>query len=252
MKQRILLIASAILVVGALFVPCTRANAANNKQKVTTQQDLKYFKRIVMSTSADVHFVQGTKNMAKIVGPQDEVASVVLRVSGETLYIERQSKGSRLFFSSSDDVDIYVSSPDLIQLDVKGSGDFEANRRVDTDLLTVNIKGSGDIDFKDVICDKLTVSVVGSGDIDFGMVDCQQATASVSGSGDIEFKRLKGDNMHFSVKGSGDISAYMTNAGYVKCDVLGSGVIKLSGVAKNVDKTVRGSGFVETMNLQIR
>ena len=58
--------------------------------------------------------------------------------------------------------------------------------------------------------------------------------------------------MHFSVKGSGDISAYMTNAGYVKCDVLGSGVIKLSGVAKNVDKTVRGSGFVETMNLQIR
>ncbi|WP_262502610.1 hypothetical protein [Hoylesella shahii] len=44
----------------------------------------------------------------------------------------------------------------------------------------------------------------------------------------------------------------MTNAGYVKCDVLGSGVIKLSGVAKNVDKTVRGSGIVETMNLQIR
>ena len=88
MKQRILLIASAVLVFGALFTS-SRAYAGNHKKKVTTQQNLKYFKRIVMSTPYDVHFVQGESNTVKLVGPQAEVSSVVLRVSGETLYIER-------------------------------------------------------------------------------------------------------------------------------------------------------------------
>lgn len=154
MKQRILLIASAVLVFSALFTS-THAYAGSHKKKVTTQQNLKYFKRIVMTTPYDVHFVQGDKNTAKIVGPQAEVSSVVLRVSGETLYIERSSKRSSIFFSSSDDVDIYISSPDLTQLEIKGSGDFKAARRVDTDHLTVSVTGSGDIDFKDIICDKL-------------------------------------------------------------------------------------------------
>ena len=192
MKQRILLIASAVLVFSALFTS-THAYAGSHKKKVTTQQNLKYFKRIVMTTPYDVHFVQGDKNTAKIVGPQAEVSSVVLRVSGETLYIERSSKRSSIFFSSSDDVDIYISSPDLTQLEIKGSGDFKAARRVDTDHLTVSVTGSGDIDFKDVICDKLVASINGSGDVEFGFVECVNAEASLKGSGDIDFKRLKAD-----------------------------------------------------------
>ena len=136
MKQRILLIASAVLVFSALFTS-THAYAGSHKKKVTTQQNLKYFKRIVMTTPYDVHFVQGDKNTAKIVGPQAEVSSVVLRVSGETLYIERSSKRSSIFFSSSDDVDIYISSPDLTQLEIKGSGDFKALKRYKDDVKEV-------------------------------------------------------------------------------------------------------------------
>ena len=251
MKQRILLIASAVLVFGALFTS-SRAYAGNHKKKVTTQQNLKYFKRIVMSTPYDVHFVQGESNTVKLVGPQAEVSSVVLRVSGETLYIERAAKRSRMFFTSSDDVDIYITSPDLTQLEIKGSGDFKAARRVDTDQLTVSINGSGDIDFKDIICDKLVASINGSGDIEFGFVECVNAEASLRGSGDIDFKRLKADKVQFSVKGSGDIEANLNNAGNVNCEVFGSGTIKLAGVAKNLNKNIRGSGNVETHRLQLR
>jgi hypothetical protein len=252
MKHRILLIASAILVVGALVISSTRVFAANSKKKVTTQQNLKYFKRIVMSTPYDVHFVQGDKNVVKLVGPQAEVASVVLRVSGETLYIERATRRSRMFFTSSDDVDIYVTSPDLTQLEIKGSGDFEANRRVDTDQLTVSINGSGDIDFKDVICDKLEASISGSGDIDFGKVECLRASAGIHGSGDIKFKQLKANKMQFSIKGSGDVGANLNNAGDVNCEVFGSGTIKLAGVAKSLNKSIRGSGNVESGHLQLK
>lgn len=252
MKHRILLIASAILAVGVLVTSSTRVFAANSKKKVTTQQNLKYFKRIVMSTPYNVHFVQGDKNVVKIVGPKAEVASVVLRVSGETLYIERTAKHSRMFFSSSDDVDIYVTSPDLTQLEIKGSGDFEANRRVDTDQLTVSINGSGDIDFKDVICDKLVASISGSGDIDFGKVECLSASANIHGSGDIDFKNLKANKMQFSVKGSGDVEANLNNAGSVDCEVFGSGTIKLSGMAKSLNKNVRGLGNVVTTHLQLK
>jgi hypothetical protein len=251
MKQRFLLIASAVLVFSALFTS-THAYAGSHKKKVTTQQNLKYFKRIVMTTPYDVHFVQGDKNTAKIAGPQAEVSSVVLRVSGETLYIERSSKRSSIFFSSSDDVDIYISSPDLTQLEIKGSGDFKAARRVDTDHLTVSVTGSGDIDFKDIICDKLVASINGSGDVEFGFVECVNAEASLKGSGDIDFKRLKADKVQFSVKGSGDIEANLNNAGNVNCEVFGSGTIKLAGVAKNLNKNVRGSGYVETHRLDLR
>ena len=205
-----------------------------------------------MSTPYDVHFVQGESNTVKLVGPQAEVSSVVLRVSGETLYIERAAKRSRMFFTSSDDVDIYITSPDLTQLEIKGSGDFKAARRVDTDQLTVSINGSGDIDFKDIICDKLVASINGSGDIEFGFVECVNAEASLRGSGDIDFKRLKADKLQFSVKGSGDIEANLNDAGNVNCEVFGSGTIKLAGVAKNLNKNIRGSGNVETHRLQLR
>ena len=157
-----------------------------------------------------------------------------------------------MFFTSSDDVDIYITSPDLTQLEIKGSGDFKAARRVDTDQLTVSINGSGDIDFKDIICDKLVASINGSGDIEFGFVECVNAEASLRGSGDIDFKRLKADKMQFSVKGSGDIGANLNDAGNVNCEVFGSGTIKLAGVAKNLNKNIRGSGNVETNRLQLR
>ncbi len=252
MKHRVLSIASAILVIGALFASCTRVYAANNKKKVTTQQNLKYFKRIVMSTPYDVHFVQGDKNTVKIVGPQADVAGVVLRVSGETLYIERAAKRSRMFFKSSDDVDIYVTSPDLTQLEIKGSGDFEAGRRVDTDQLVVSIFGSGDIFFRDIICDKLVAGINGSGDIDFNKVECVQAESAIKGSGDIQFKSLKANKTKFSIKGSGDIEANLNNAGNVDCEIFGSGTIKVSGVAKNLNQNVRGSGSVESNRLKLR
>ena len=154
-------------------------------------------------------------------------------------------------FNKDNDITILVTSPDLIGVELQGSGDFECKSHLDTDHLDVMLKGSGDIFFADIICDKLSTSVVGSGDLTINKVIAQAAEINLVGSGDIKIKEQKVNDTKVGLKDSGDISLTFQNCGVVDCRLLGSGDIILQGDVTKLNSYTRGSGDIHTQKLKI-
>lgn len=191
------------------------------------------FERIELLGSLDVKYMQADSFSVKVDAPVDVIKDVETRVEGNTLRINMKGEGNVVNFgvSDSDDVTVYVTSPDFLGITLRGSGDFECQRLLDTDRLDIVLNGSGDVKFNDIICDQVQVSLVGSGDVEVKNVKMLQADVNLVGSGDIE--------MHFD------------NGGSVEANLTGSGDITFSGSVKEYHSNVRGSGDINSKRLTV-
>jgi hypothetical protein len=205
------------------------------KSEAQTEESrpLKGFERIELLGSLDVKYEQADSFSVRVAAPVNVIKDVETRVEGNKLVVNM--KGSNKFInigvSDSDGVTIYVTSPDFIGIELKGSGDFDCKQLLDTDNLDITLKGSGDIKFHDVICDQVNVSLVGSGDV--------------------ELKNVKMLRSNIDLVGSGDVKVRFNESGSVESRLTGSGDITLSGTVKNYTSNVRGSGDMHTEGLRI-
>ena len=201
---------------------------------IEESRQLKNFERIMLLGSMDVKYAQADSFSVKVNGPADAVKKVETILEGNVLKVKIKDGDHIIHFGSTDsgNTTVYVTSPDFLGISLMGSGDFMSVRPLDTDTLSIELKGSGDIHFKDVICDQVNVSVIGSGDVSVGNIKTQQARLDLIGSGDIE--------MNFD------------NSGAVDAQVKGSGDITLKGTVKQMNKLVRGSGDIDTDDLQVK
>lgn len=200
-------------------------DASDKGKRVTETVSVKPFEKISVAGSFDVHYIQGETTSVKVEGPVKYLQQTVVANDGQTLRI----KTKRGVWRSMEDVNVYITSPDLTHVSMAGSGEFDAEGMVDTDNLTLELAGSGEIDFKQLVCDNLNIQVAGSGDVDVESVDVNKA--------------------YMQIAGSGDIKVHFVRADFVSAQVAGSGDIKLSGKAKQVEKKVAGSGSVDTGRL---
>lgn len=258
-----------LLVVGGVCMACYSSKDLNaHGKRVTVTRDVGYFSKVDASGSVDIEFVQGKEQAMRIVGSKQFVDNIVVEKKGETLYVSHKSNSVISFFD--DDVTLYIYSPDLTEVNLRGSCSFDVKGALDTDNLKVSVMGSGEADFGSIVCDAINFEVRGSGDIGAKRVDTKNAVANVFGSGDLDFDFLKADNVQFAVSGSGDLDAMLSqvktmqlnvvgsgdmdikaqNCGVANCTSAGSGSITLSGTMRDVVKNVTGSGDIDTSNLR--
>ena len=194
---------------------------------------LRGFERIELLGSLDVKYQQADSFSVEVCAPEKYLDKVETIVEGNRLVLRMKGDGKFINFgvSDGDGVKVYVTSPDLIGVTLRGSGDFECVHLVDTDNLDITLNGSGDIKFADVICDRVNVSLVGSGDVDMREVKTLWAGVSVVGSGDVKMR--------------------FENSGKVEANITGSGDITLKGTVSNYQYNVRGSGDMHTEELKI-
>ena len=205
----------------------------NSKPQGEDSRQLKGFERIELLGSLDVKYEQADSFSVRVAAPVDVIKDVETRVEGNKLVVSM--KGSNKFInvgvSDGDDVTVYVTSPDFLGIELKGSGDFECRQLLDTDNLDILLKGSGDIKFHDIVCDQVNVSLVGSGDV--------------------ELKNVKMLRSYVDLVGSGDVKVRFSESGSVESSLTGSGDITLSGTVRNFTSNVRGSGDMHTDGLRI-
>ena len=194
---------------------------------------LRGFERIELLGSLDVKYQQADSFSVQVCAPEKYLDKVETIVEGNRLVLRMKGDGKFINFgvSDGDGVKVYVTSPDLIGVTLRGSGDFECVHLVETDNLDITLNGSGDIKFADVICDRVNVSLVGSGDVDMREVKTLWAGVSVVGSGDVKMR--------------------FENSGKVEANITGSGDITLKGTVSNYQYNVRGSGDMHTDELKI-
>ena len=113
------------------LMTCTTMQAAKKSVHATegntvSQRRVPNFTRIESVGSIDIVYTQGHRPSVKVVGKAKEVDRVTTYVRGNILRVGYNS-GSRMFsFDSGDDVKVYVTSPDLLGVTLRGSGDFES------------------------------------------------------------------------------------------------------------------------------
>ena len=197
------------------------------------ERDLNGFERIELLGSLDVKYAQADSFSVRVDAPVEVLNDVETYVTGDKLVVKMKGEGKflNLGVSDADGVTVFVTSPDFLGIELKGSGDFESNGLVDTDNLDITLNGSGDIRFDDIICDRVNVSLVGSGDVDVKHVKTQWAGVQLVGSGDVKMR--------------------LDDSGAVEANLTGSGDITLLGNVKDYKYNVRGSGDMNTSGLTI-
>ena len=252
MMKKIFMAAVALVVLAAAASAAAHRGAA--PERAQERRALKGFERIEQQGSLNVKYQQCSTFSVLVKAPKSIIKNVQTRVEGNTLYVGMKGSNHVINFgwNKGGDVTVYVTSPDLIGIELKGSGDFECKQHLDTDILDITLRGSGDIDFHDIICDKINVSVVGSGDVDIKKVITQQSAIELVGSGDVEVSQQQSKLTRIDLKGAGDITLNCKNCGKLVSCLQGSGDITLTGDVTTHQSTKRGSGDVHTKNLVVR
>ena len=223
--------------------------------KITESRQANGFEEIEINGSPRVCYTQADSFSIQIVGTREAVDNILTEVKGKTLTIRNRGKIKILNVSlgNDDGLTVNVTSPDLTAVRLNGSGDFESNRRIDTDRMDIVLRGSGDIDIKDVICDRCEVNLTGSGDISLGNLEAMEASATLIGSGDINLKLQRVQKTLLSLKGSGDIDTeFKEGCGAVDCELRGSGDISLKGTIKRFNHHKSGSGDIDYDRLTVK
>ncbi|MGN1376166.1 MAG: head GIN domain-containing protein [Prevotella sp.] len=216
-----------IIALMALVVLCSCVTRKNSRQKgreTTKTLLLKEFTEIEINGGFNVYFIQGDTTSVKVKGNEKYLKNVKITSNGKTLSISMHKSWKDLSILY-DDINVYVTSPNIRSISIAGSGEFTSNNKIDTDRMYISVAGSGEVDINDIICDKLQGEIAGSGEIDIKRITTQKATLSIAGSGDIDIDNARIDS--------------------VSCEIAGSGDIKLKGDIKHCEKEVAGSGDVK-------
>ncbi len=238
------------LLVAVLALVCSvQLYAFTGKDDITENRSVTGFERIRLQGSPDIKYTQGNTWSVRVKAPKSVLKDVETRVEKNCLVVGL--KGNRWFNLKDNDVTVYVTSPDLIGVEVQGSGDFESLNKVDTDNLDLSVRGSGDIKFSDIICDRIKSAVVGSGDIEIKMVTAQQSEIGLVGSGDVKIRQSRVNKTQIELKGSGDVKVHFDHCREVNCRLVGSGDITLTGSVTKLNRSSVGSGDIRTDGLQL-
>lgn len=239
-----------VLAMAQTLVSCVyRTNVLDvDSPKITQTRSLKGFERINVYGSPTVYYTQADTFSVRLEGPESIVKDIVTKVEGNTLSVRNKGKIGMVNISigAVGDVHVFVTSPDLIGVQLYGSGDFKAEGKVDTDNMRIALRGSGDIFFNDIICDNCTSELIGSGDLFIKNLETQTSTISLVGSGDVSIEQRNVQNTDVTLKGSGDVKVKLIEGcKNATCNLVGSGDITLKGRLENLKRYKKGSGDID-------
>ena len=172
------------LVVTLALTSCIQIKETKSVLPVKSEQrQTAAFERIRLLGSPTIYYTQSDSISVRVEAPEDVLQYLETNVEDGCLTVQLKDDLTHavkvLSFMDGDEVTVYVSSPDLIEVVLSGSGEFKCNGKLDTDNLKLELRGSGDIDFTDIICDRIESLLVGSGDLKVGHVIAQQSAIEV-------------------------------------------------------------------------
>lgn len=228
-----------ILVLAVSVTSCKKHlfNSVKGKgETVTETRNLSGFDKISLSINGDVIYVQDSVYFVEISAQQNILNVITTEISDGELEID-----SNKWIRKHTGIKIIIHSPDLREIDLDGSGNFESKGMLTTSNLELEVSGSGNIALAGVHAANLDAAISGSGNIYIsdGVVTTQEA--EVSGSGSIEMIGLTTNSSKAEISGSGSISAWVLDQ--LNATISGSGNITYKG-NPTVNTTISGSGSV--------
>ena len=180
---------------------------------------------------------------------QDSIASISVTGQSnilEILNLEVVSNELRIGFDKNcgsikyDDLEIYIHLPNLVSIDLSGSGNMKTTNEFQSNSFNMNISGSGNITAAVISSSLINGNISGSGNI-YLSGSTPIESFIVSGSGNIRSFALNSNNSSVNISGSGDVDVFVNE--HLDARICGSGKIRYQGNA-TVSTSISGSGNV--------
>lgn len=222
---------------------------SNRQSKV--ERNAGTFDKISIFASCNVHYIQGNVTSVRLIGNAEDIENVETNYNQNTLIIRPSSKRRFLGIGREGSVDVYITSPDLISVTVKGAGGFDVKGKLDTDTLHVSVEGAGDVNIPNIICDAFNIVLNGAGDVNVDHLESSSSNIQLYGAGDIKIGQFNVDNSSISVFGVGGVDVDFNNCNRVKCELFGVGDVLLKGNVRDFQKTLKGTGSINVDGLHV-
>ena len=238
MKIRLLTLITVVLLFTGLSLRASNANANGDDKK--ENREVSAFSKISMSVSGNLYLTQGNEYKLVIEGDEDDLEDIETTVKGDMLRIKYDKPFG--FNWNAGKVKIYVTTKEVKELTVSGSGNIMAGTPISTDDVQFSVSGSGEIEIDELEVSNIDAAISGSGDIRLGgRNSAESLDISISGSGKLHASDLKLRRSKISISGSGSCDVHVTED--LEVDVSGSGKVHYVGNPV-IDADISGSGKV--------
>ena len=202
---------------------------------VSETRNVSDFDAIEVEASANVFITKSDNFELKVKGQQNILDILRTRLRGRTLVIEYDET----CVMNTRKLDIFISMPEITEIQIDGSGDVESDDVFTTQELYLGVSGSGSINL-DINATRIEAEISGSGSI-FLAGKTDRFSSSIRGSGDIKADRLKAERAKVHIGGSG--STYVYAVDDLDASISGSGNVHYSG-DPTINTKINGSGEV--------
>jgi hypothetical protein len=209
---------------------------------VSENRQLEDFSSIEINYPAEVTVQQGTTTSVKVEAEDNLLPQLVMRTSGDTLYIENSQRDWGRRVNPTRPVRITMTVKDLQRVDFPSAGTLRVGK-FQTDRLEVSISGAGTIDLANLTARSLSIDLSGAGSITAsGSADT--LNVDISGLGSFQGGDLASQTADITISGAGSATAWVKSN--LNVDISGTGSVKYYG-SPNIQRQVSGLGNVTSL-----
>lgn len=164
--------------------------AADNEknENVSEVRKVEAFSSIEVTSVATIYFTQSNTYSFKIEGLEKYVKTTTSVVKDGCLVIGFKNNNER---NRNKGVTIYLSAPDLKEVEFTGVGSFNCDKPLKLDDVKFQVEGVGKVNVKDLKCRSLKVGLEGVGKADIH-VNCDYLSAHLDGVGHVTLSGTAG------------------------------------------------------------
>ena len=160
--------------------------------KVSEVRKVDAFSSIEITSVGTIHFTQSDTYSFRIEGREKYVKNTQTTVKDGRLLIGFKDGKNKRRSNQKDGVTIWISAPDLKDVEFTGVGEFKCEKPLKLDAVSFEIKGVGEVNVSDihVTCDYLSAKMGGVGDVTLSGT-AGRADISKGGIGGVNTDNLK-------------------------------------------------------------
>jgi hypothetical protein len=199
-------------------------------------RQLDSFSGIGISISADVYYTTGNSHEIRIEGKDKDVNDLITEVKDGFLQVKYED-----WKISRSKLTIYVTSKELEEVKMSGSGQFLADKALSSEEMDLAMSGSGGITLSNLTSEEVDVKISGSGSISLKKGSAEELDVKLSGSGRLNAEEFVVSEFSAAISGSGGIK--ITCNEELSAQISGSGKVHYHGNPR-VNSVSSGSGKV--------
>lgn len=200
------------------------------------------FNEISLRVAANLYLEQGAEPGIDITADERTLDKLIIENIDQKLIIRFSFEDQWLRNFDPGKIEIHVTTIDINELNVQGSGNIIAENEIKTNKLGLNIAGSGDIKLSNLNCESIKANITGSGDMILaGSEVVNSLDINIAGSGDVMAQQLKAKAGYIRIAGSGDCDLSVSD--FLDAKVVGSGDIIYTGKPM-IRSSITGSGKI--------